>query len=84
LGATLAPFDCSRVDVTAAAPRLSRKHAGAYYTSDSVVEALVSWTVRSAPDLVSKTRRLEWAETSPGFTVPELDFVARTAHVARS
>lgn len=50
MDATLAPVDCSRVGVTAAAPRLSRKHAGAYYTGDSVVEALVSWAVRSVQD----------------------------------
>lgn len=29
------------------APRLSRKHAGAYYTGNAVVEALVSWAVRA-------------------------------------
>lgn len=30
--------------------RLSRKHAGAYYTGDSVVETLVSWAVRDAAE----------------------------------
>ncbi len=35
------------VYMSPALPHLSRKHAGAYYTGDAVVEALVSWAVRA-------------------------------------
>lgn len=35
--------------------------------------------VTSAPDLASKTRRLEWASDSPALQMPSLDYEARTA-----
>lgn len=34
--------------------------------------------VTSAPDLASKTRRLEWVAQSPGLNMPELDYQPRT------
>ncbi|QJU60943.1 hypothetical protein HL653_23825 (plasmid) [Sphingomonas sp. AP4-R1] len=35
--------------------------------------------VTSAPDLASKTRRLEWASDSPALALPELDYEPRVA-----
>lgn len=37
--------------------------------------------VTSAPDLASKTRRLEWAFDSPALHMPDLDYEARTAEL---